>query len=130
MAPDEDAVRKHTQQGGFPANRTSRIRCDRSAMRPQGTGRLKIMAKRLAQVLGRRKRSHQGGQAEKIIPINHETAEVIAQQKELFREQFDREPGPDEPLFFEPSVADRNFLAMSLPMKYGRAYCRLLAILQ
>jgi hypothetical protein len=26
MAPDEDAVRKHAQQGGFPANRISRIR--------------------------------------------------------------------------------------------------------
>jgi hypothetical protein len=26
MAPDEDAVRKHAQQGGFPANRISQIR--------------------------------------------------------------------------------------------------------
>ena len=26
VAPDEDAVRKHAQQGGFPANRISRIR--------------------------------------------------------------------------------------------------------
>ncbi|MGC1370740.1 MAG: DUF4242 domain-containing protein [Candidatus Sulfotelmatobacter sp.] len=26
LAPDEDAVRKHAQQGGFPANRISRIR--------------------------------------------------------------------------------------------------------
>lgn len=26
IAPDEDAVRKHAQQGGFPANRVSRIR--------------------------------------------------------------------------------------------------------
>ena len=26
IAPDEDAVRKHAQQGGFPANRISRIR--------------------------------------------------------------------------------------------------------
>ncbi len=26
MAPNEDAVRKHAQQGGFPANRISRIR--------------------------------------------------------------------------------------------------------
>jgi hypothetical protein len=25
MAPDEDTVRKHAQQGGFPANRISRI---------------------------------------------------------------------------------------------------------
>ena len=26
IAPDEDTVRKHAQQGGFPANRISRIR--------------------------------------------------------------------------------------------------------
>jgi hypothetical protein len=26
VAPDEDAVRKHAQEGGFPANRISRIR--------------------------------------------------------------------------------------------------------
>jgi hypothetical protein len=26
LAPDEDAVRKHAQQGGFPANRISRVR--------------------------------------------------------------------------------------------------------
>lgn len=26
IAPDEDTVRRHAQQGGFPANRVSRIR--------------------------------------------------------------------------------------------------------
>jgi uncharacterized protein DUF4242 len=26
IAPDEDLIRKHAQQGGFPANRISRIR--------------------------------------------------------------------------------------------------------
>lgn len=26
IAPDEDAVRKHAQKGGFPANKVSRIR--------------------------------------------------------------------------------------------------------
>jgi hypothetical protein len=26
IAPDEDAIRKHAQQGGFPAHRISRIR--------------------------------------------------------------------------------------------------------
>jgi len=69
------------------------------------------MAKRLAQRIGRRKRSHQVGEAEKIIPINHETAEIIAQQKKLFREQFGREPGPDDPLFFESRVAVPQFLS-------------------
>ena len=27
VAPDQDAVRKHAQQGGFPANRIAQIRC-------------------------------------------------------------------------------------------------------
>jgi hypothetical protein len=34
-----------------------------------------------------------------------ETAEIIAQQKRLFREQFGREPVLDDPLCFDPGVA-------------------------
>ena len=67
------------------------------------------MAKRLAQRIGRRKR--QVDQNENSIPINQETAEIIVQQKKLFREQFGREPGPDDPLFFDPSVAVSKFLS-------------------
>jgi hypothetical protein len=48
---------------------------------------------------------------ESRIPINRETAEIIAQQKKLFREQFGREPGPDDPLFFDPSVVVPQFLS-------------------
>jgi hypothetical protein len=76
------------------------------------------MAKRLAQRIGRRKRSHQVGEAEKIIPINHETAEIIAQQKKLFREQFGPEPAPDDPLFNDPGVVAPNFSVLSPLMKY------------
>jgi hypothetical protein len=65
-----------------------------------------------------RKRSHQVGEAEKIIPINHETAEIIAQQKKLFREQFGREPAPDDPLFNDPGVVAPNFSVLSPLMKY------------
>src|SRR5580658_2320359 len=72
-------------------------------------GRLKLMAKRLAQRIGRRKR--QVDQNENSIPINQETAEIIAQQKKLFREQFGREPGPDDPLFFDPDGAAPQFLS-------------------
>jgi len=88
------------------------------------------MAKRLAQRIGRRKRSHQVGEAEKIIPINHETAEIMAQQKKLFREQFGREPEPDDPLFSSQASPFPNFSVMSPLMKYGRVYCRLLEILE
>ena len=69
------------------------------------------MAKRLARRATRTKRSHQVGEAEKIIPMNHETAEIIAQQEKLFREQFGREPGPEDPLFFDPGVATPQFLS-------------------
>jgi hypothetical protein len=76
-----------------------------------GRRRLKLVAKRLAGRMDRRKRSHLVGETEKIIPISHETAEIIAQQKKLFREQFGREPGPDDPLFFDPGVAAPQFLS-------------------
>ena len=69
------------------------------------------MANRLVPRIGRRKRSQQVGEAAKIIPINHETAEIMAQQKKLFREQFGREPGPDDPLFFDAGVAAPQFLS-------------------
>jgi hypothetical protein len=69
------------------------------------------MAKRLAQRVGRRKRSHQVYRNENRITLNRETAEIIAEQKKLFREQFGREPGPDDPLFFEPRVAVPQFLS-------------------
>ena len=89
------------------------------------------MAKRLAQRIGRRKRSHQVGEAEKIIPINHETAEIIAQQKKLFLEQFGREPGRMIHCFSsQASSPFPNFSVMSPLMTYGRVYCRLLAILE
>jgi hypothetical protein len=69
------------------------------------------MAKRLAQRIGRRKPLHPVCRGENRIPLNHETAEIIAQQKKLFREQFGREPGPDDPFFFEPIAAVPNFLS-------------------
>jgi hypothetical protein len=76
-----------------------------------GHRRLKLMANRLAQRAARTRRSHQVGEDERIIPIHHETAEIIAQQKKLFREQFGREPGPHDPLFFDPGVATPQFLS-------------------
>jgi hypothetical protein len=69
------------------------------------------MTKRLAHRIDRWKRSHQADQDESRIPINRETAEIIAQQKKLFREQFGREPGPDDPLFFDRSVVVPQFLS-------------------
>ena len=69
------------------------------------------MAKRLARRVGRRNRSHQVYRDENRIALNRETAEIIAEQKKLFRERFGRESGPDDPLFFEPRVAVPQFLS-------------------
>ena len=49
-----------------------------------------------------RKTSHQVDKDEIIIAINHETAEIIVQQKKLFREKFGREQSSEDPLFFPP----------------------------
>ena len=70
------------------------------------------MAKRVAPRRAHGERSHQVDKDENIIPIDHETAEIIAQQKKLFREKFGREPGPEDPLFFDPGVATPQFLSV------------------
>jgi hypothetical protein len=57
----------------------------------------------------RRKHSRQVDQNENSIPINQETAEIIVQQKKLVREEFGHEPGPDDPLFSDPSIAVPQF---------------------
>lgn len=41
----------------------------------------------------------------KIVPLDSGTAEAIANQKQLFREKFGREPGPDDPIFFDPDAS-------------------------
>jgi hypothetical protein len=55
-----------------------------------------------------RNRAH----AKKAIPIDHATAEAITQQKRLFREKFGREPGPEDPLFFDPVSSVPEFLSV------------------
>jgi len=38
----------------------------------------------------------------KVIKIDKELCEAITGQLESFKEKFGREPGPDDPLFFDP----------------------------
>lgn len=45
----------------------------------------------------------------KTVPIDAETAEAIAKQQHLFREKFGREPGPEDPLFFDPAASTPQF---------------------
>jgi len=88
------------------------------------------MAMRSALRIGRRKRSHQLDQDETRIPINRETAAIIAQRKKLFREQFGLNRGRMIHCFSSQASPFPNFSVMSPLMKYGRVYCRLLAILE
>jgi hypothetical protein len=76
------------------------------------------MAKRLAQRIGRRKRSHQVGEAEKIIPINHETAEIIAQQRSRFENSLAVNRGRMIHCFSSQASPFPNFSVMSPLMKY------------
>jgi|SRR5215472_6162914 len=48
--------------------------------------------------------------SKKAIPIDETTAEAITEQKRLFRVKFEREPGADDPLFFNPESAVPEFL--------------------
>jgi hypothetical protein len=59
--------------------------------------------------------------AKKTIPIDHATAEAITQQKRLFREKFGREPGPEDPLFFNPDSAVPEFLGVESQEENRRA---------
>ena len=51
-----------------------------------------------------------GRLSRKAIPIDETTAEAITEQKRLFRVKFGREPGADDPLFFNPESAVPEFL--------------------
>jgi hypothetical protein len=59
--------------------------------------------------------------AKKTIPIDHATAEAIAQQKQLFREKFGRKPEPEDPLFFDPDSAVPEFLSVESQEETWRA---------
>ena len=41
---------------------------------------------------------------EQQIRINHDLAEALEAQDEAFREKFGREPGPGDPIFFDPDA--------------------------
>lgn len=39
---------------------------------------------------------------ERVVPMNDEALEAMKRQKEAFQKKFGREPGPGDPLFFDP----------------------------
>ena len=67
------------------------------------------MAERTGQGKSRRMRSYEIEGDAKIIPIDRETREAISKQEQLFREKFGREPGPEDPLFFDPDASTPQF---------------------
>ena len=88
------------------------------------------MTKRLAQRRDRRKRSYQADQDESPIPINRETAEIIAQQKKLFQNSSAANRVRMIHCFSTQASSFTNFLAMSPLMKCGKVCCRLRVILE
>jgi hypothetical protein len=70
------------------------------------------MPRRPRQWKSRGKRASEA-HAKKAIPIDYTTAEAITEQKRLFREKFGREPGPHDPLFFNPESAVAEFLCLN-----------------
>ena len=40
----------------------------------------------------------------KSIPVSPETLELMKQQQTAFRQKFGREPGPNDPIFFDPNA--------------------------
>ena len=42
----------------------------------------------------------------KHMPLHAEAPDAIACQLEAFRKKFGRDPGPDDPIFFDPSAKD------------------------
>jgi hypothetical protein len=40
----------------------------------------------------------------KTIPVSDETLELMREQQAAFRQKFGREPGPNDPVFFDPDA--------------------------
>ncbi len=78
------------------------------------------MPRRPRQWKSRAKRASEA-QAQKTILIDDTAAEAITEQKRLFREKFGREPGPEDPLFFNPESAVPEFLSIESQDETWRA---------
>jgi hypothetical protein len=63
---------------------------------------------RKSRVVSRRKKNYKlevrEGQLVKQIPIPAELASELHRQKDRFRAKFGREPGPNDPIFFDPNA--------------------------
>ena len=51
-----------------------------------------------------RKNKHSSGQQPTEIKLTARAAEILRQQLDAFRKKFGREPGPGDPVFFDPDA--------------------------
>jgi len=70
---------------------------------------LKLVVKKPGQGKSRKTRSYRIEGDTKTVPLDSRTAEAIAKQKQLFREKFGREPGSEDPLFFDLDASTPQF---------------------
>jgi hypothetical protein len=81
---------------------------------------------RKSRVVSRRKKNYKlefrEGQLVKQIPIPAELASELHRQKDRFRAKFGREPGPNDPIFFDPNADE------PLPFNAEAAFEELVAI--
>ena len=52
--------------------------------------------------MGKRRIKKRSRTTKREVKADRETMKALEQQKELFREKFGREPGPGDPIFFDP----------------------------
>lgn len=45
-----------------------------------------------------------GKKQKHLLPISDEVRTILEQQRELFRQKFGRDPGPGDPIFFDPDM--------------------------
>ena len=54
--------------------------------------------------MGTRRIKHRKGTRGRTVKLDPESMDMMQQQLQAFREKFGREPGPDDPIFFDPKA--------------------------
>jgi hypothetical protein len=54
--------------------------------------------------MGTRRIKHRKSTRGRTVKLDPESMDMMQQQLQAFREKFGREPGPDDPLFFDPDA--------------------------
>ena len=54
--------------------------------------------------MGTRRIKHRKSTRGRTVKLDPESMDMMQQQLQVFREKFGREPGPDDPIFFDPDA--------------------------